>query len=124
MSVTNYTLSKFFVNSFLFDPEKWSNFFSKVSNKFKNLFPIDLFFPIKKFLRNIKIDNPRIAHILCQIIPAQCPFERDIKIFGGVLFNIPPMCKLNPFYNELMELRFKSLCYLADEAQEDINQYC
>jgi hypothetical protein len=38
--------------------------------------------------------------------------------------NIPPMCKLNPLYEEVVGLRFRALCYLADDCGEDISQYC
>jgi hypothetical protein len=34
------------------------------------------------------------------------------------------MCKLNPFYEQLVGLRFKALCYLADVCGEDIAAYC
>lgn len=80
--------------------------------------------PIRHWLESIKIQDSKFAHRLCQLIPAQCPFERDIKVFGRVLFHIPPMCKLNPFYEELVSLRFQALCYLADECGEDISAYC
>ncbi|MBD0266216.1 MAG: nitrogenase, partial [Tolypothrix sp. Co-bin9] len=58
--------------------------------------------------------NTKIAHLLCKLIPAQCPFERDIVVFGHKRIHIPPMCKLNPLYDELVGLRFKALCYLVD----------
>ncbi|MGC8711933.1 MAG: Mo-dependent nitrogenase C-terminal domain-containing protein [Leptodesmis sp.] len=31
---------------------------------------------------------------------------------------------LNPFYEQLVELRFKSLMYLAEQCGEDITFYC
>ena len=80
--------------------------------------------PIRHWLESIKIQDHKWAHRICQLIPAQCPFERDIKVFGRVLFHIPPLCKLNPFYEELVCLRFQALCYLADECGEDISAYC
>ncbi len=80
--------------------------------------------PLKNWLENLDVDNVKFARTLCQIIPAQCPFERDVTVFGKVLFHIPPLCKLNPFYEQLVLLRFKSLCYLADECGEDISAYC
>jgi hypothetical protein len=84
----------------------------------------DLLQPIRERLESIEIHNPQLAHFLCKAIPAQCPFERDIIIFGKKLFHIPPMCKLNPFYEQVVTLRFKALCYLADECGEDITAYC
>lgn len=79
---------------------------------------------LRKWLDQIKIDDARFAHFLCQHIPAQCPFERDVKIGKFTLFHIPPLCKLNPFYEELVSLRFRALCYLADECGLDISAYC
>jgi Mo-dependent nitrogenase C-terminus len=42
----------------------------------------------------------------------------------GHKFHIPAMCKLNPAYEQLVELRFKALCFLADECGEDVTPYC
>lgn len=80
--------------------------------------------PIRQWMESIEINSAKIAHFLCKLIPAQCPFERDIKLFGRKLFHIPPMCKLNPLYEEIVGLRFKALCYLADECGEDVTAYC
>lgn len=84
----------------------------------------DPFQPIRQGLDNIKIQSPKTAHLIAKTIPAQCPFERDIKLFGRTVAHIPPLCKLNPFYEELVGLRFRALCYLADECGEDIQLYC
>jgi hypothetical protein len=79
---------------------------------------------IRQLLESIEIHNVRIAHLLCQIIPAHCPFERNIKLFERTILHIPPLCKLNPFYEQVVALRFKSLSYLVDECGEDITVYC
>ena len=84
----------------------------------------DFISPIRQWLDSQEIHNAKLAHFLCKLIPAQCPFERDIVVFGRKLFHIPPMCKLNPLYEEVVTLRFKALCYLADECGEDITAYC
>ncbi|MCX7596761.1 MAG: Mo-dependent nitrogenase C-terminal domain-containing protein [Fischerella sp.] len=84
----------------------------------------DLLQPIRDWLESIEIHNAKLAHFLCKLIPAQCPFERDVVVFGRKLFHIPPMCKLNPLYEEVVGLRFKALCYLADECGEDVAVYC
>jgi hypothetical protein len=83
----------------------------------------DILQPLKNWLDNIQISDRQMAHRLCKFIPAQCPFERDVVLLGKKLFHIPPMCKLNPVYDELVGMRFRALCYLADECQEDISQY-
>lgn len=80
--------------------------------------------PLRNWLEQIPINEQKFAHWVCKMIPPQCPFERDIKLLGRVLFHIPPLCKLNPFYEEFVSLRFRALCYLADECGEDISAYC
>ncbi len=84
----------------------------------------DLLYPVRQRLESIEIHNAKLAHFLCKFIPSQCPFERDITLFGRKLLHIPPMCKLNPLYEEVVGLRFKALCYLADECGEDVTAYC
>ncbi|MEL7035281.1 MAG: Mo-dependent nitrogenase C-terminal domain-containing protein [Cyanobacteria bacterium J06592_8] len=79
--------------------------------------------PLRQWLDGIQIQDPQLAKGFCQLIPAQCPFERKIEFRGRVLIYIPPLCKLNPVYEELIGLRFRALCYLADECGEDITPY-
>lgn len=84
----------------------------------------DILYPIRQWLESIEVTNSKFAHKLCKLIPSQCPFERDVVVFGKKLFHIPPMCKLNPFYEQVVYLRFKALCYLADVCKEDVSAYC
>ncbi|MFB2880734.1 Mo-dependent nitrogenase C-terminal domain-containing protein [Floridanema aerugineum] len=84
----------------------------------------DLLQPLRSILNNMDVREKELAHRLCEMIPAQCPFERDVKLFGRSLFHIPPLCKLNPLYEEVSNLRFRALCYLADECGEDVSHYC
>jgi hypothetical protein len=84
----------------------------------------DLLKPLRRILNNMDVGDPELAHRLCEMIPSQCPFERDFKLFGRTLFHIPPLCKLNPLYEEVSNLRFRALCYLADECGEDVSRYC
>ncbi|MEH2052373.1 Mo-dependent nitrogenase C-terminal domain-containing protein [Nostoc sp.] len=84
----------------------------------------DILQPLRQRVENIQVSDRQLAHRLCKVIPSQCPFERDVKLFGKTLFHIPPMCKLNPLYEEVVGLRFRALCYLADECGEDVSQYC
>lgn len=85
---------------------------------------IDWFKPIRNWLDNVDVKNAEFARSICQMIPAQCPFERDVTVFGRTLFHIPPMCKLNPVYEQVVALRFRALCYLADVCGEDVSPYC
>ena len=80
--------------------------------------------PVKDWLDGWEIHDPRLAHFVCKIIPPQCPFERDIVLFGRKIVHIPAMCQINPLYEQLVGMRFRALCYLADECKEDISSYC
>lgn len=80
--------------------------------------------PIRDCLDRLEIRDRNFAHTLCKLIPSQCPFARDIQLFGYTLLHIPPICKINPLYDQLMGLRFRSLTYLADICSEDITPYC
>jgi hypothetical protein len=75
-------------------------------------------------LEVIEINDARIAKFLCGFIPSHCPFERTVSILGRKVFQIPPLCKLNPFYEQIVLLRFKCLMYLADVCGEDVTKYC
>ncbi|MEN9215080.1 MAG: Mo-dependent nitrogenase C-terminal domain-containing protein [Gloeomargarita sp. DG02_4_bins_56] len=78
----------------------------------------DLLDPLRKWLDEMQIHDPKIARFLCRMIPAQCPFERDIVLFGRKIVHIPPMCKLNPLYEQLVGLRFRALSYLAEQGED------
>lgn len=84
----------------------------------------DLWQPIRNWLDQMDVQSAQFAHSVCKLIPAQCPFERHIQVFGRTLFHIPPLCKLNPVYDQVVALRFRALCYLADVCGEDITPYC
>jgi tellurite resistance protein len=83
----------------------------------------DLLYPLKDWLDGMEIHDPRLARFICKMVPPQCPFERDIKLFGRKIVHIPPLCKLNPLYEQLVGMRFRALSYLADDCQEDISEY-
>jgi hypothetical protein len=85
---------------------------------------IDILCPLKQWLDSMEIQNPQSARTIAKLIPAQCPFERDIVVFGRKIAHIPPLCKLNPLYEQLVGLRFRALCYLVDQCGEDIQSYC
>jgi CRP-like cAMP-binding protein len=83
----------------------------------------DLLLPVRQWLDSVDVHSPHTAKFLCKLIPPQCPFERDIVLFGHKIVHIPPMCKLNPFYEQVVGLRFRALSYLADVCHEDITPY-
>lgn len=79
--------------------------------------------PMREWLDQLEVEDPRLARFVCKMIPSQCPFERDVTLFGKKVVHIPPMCKLNPLYEQLVGLRFRALSHLADDLGEDVTPY-
>lgn len=80
--------------------------------------------PLRRWVDGLEVRNVKTARRIAKWIPAQCPFERDVTLLGCTIAHIPPLCKLNPLYDQFVTLRFRALCYLADECGEDIRSYC
>lgn len=80
---------------------------------------VDVLKPIRNWLERMPVENEKTAYRIVSLIPADCPFERDVKVFKKTIAHIPPMCKINPLYDQLMMLRFKAMCYLVDECGVD-----
>jgi tellurite resistance protein len=85
--------------------------------------PLDPLLPVRQWLDRMQVKDPQVARFLCRLIPSQCPFERDVVLFGKKIVHIPPMCKINPLYEQLVGLRFRALSYLADDLGEDVSAY-
>lgn len=81
----------------------------------------DIFAPVRYWLNRIQIRNIHLARFICKLIPPTCPFERNIHLLGHTI-HIPPLCKLNPLFDEIIALRFRAVSYLADDCGLDINQ--
>ena len=92
----------------------------KIGDKLSHVEPLK---PVRSWLDKLDVDDPRLARFVCKLVPSQCPFERDVKIFGSKVVHIPPMCKVNPLYEQLVGLRFRALTYLADDVGEDVTPY-
>jgi Mo-dependent nitrogenase C-terminus len=75
------------------------------------------------YLLHRTFNDPKLARWVCRRLPTQCPFERTVS-FLSLEWHIPALCKLNPFYGQLMTLRFKALSYLAEDCGEDVIAYC
>jgi hypothetical protein len=75
---------------------------------------------LQQWLEGLEIKEEQTARRIVKLIPAQCPFERKIQIFGQVIFRIPALCKFNPLYEQLVGLRFRALCFLVDSCGENI----
>ncbi|MBR8826810.1 MAG: Mo-dependent nitrogenase C-terminal domain-containing protein [Gomphosphaeria aponina SAG 52.96 = DSM 107014] len=118
MDVTELTVKQIILSGWTWEQPQQERTVDKKTTK------IDLLSPLRWWINNIEVRKPSRAHQICKLIPAQCPFARKIKIWGRTLVNIPPLCKLNPLYEELMMLRFRAISYLAEECCEDVSNYC
>jgi Mo-dependent nitrogenase C-terminus len=76
--------------------------------------------PFREWLDAVPVTDADAARMLYKLIPGQCPFERDVVLFGRKLMHIPPLCKLNPFYDQLVGIRFRAMCFLVDECGETL----
>ena len=97
-----------------------SNPINAIGDKLSHAEPLK---PVRNWLDQLSVEDPRLARFVCKLVPSQCPFERDVKIFGSKVIHIPPMCKINPLYEQLVGLRFRALSYLADDVGEDVTPY-
>jgi hypothetical protein len=80
---------------------------------------------IQERLENLEISTKETAEKIVNLIPSNCPFAREIRVFNLAIFRIPPLCRLNPFYEDLMILRFRALSFLGGIGMaEDITPYC
>ncbi|HEY9690800.1 MAG TPA: Mo-dependent nitrogenase C-terminal domain-containing protein [Oculatellaceae cyanobacterium] len=125
MTVSNYTKSNITLESWVWFNDKDATVnASAIAQPACVATSFDVLQPVRQWLDQVDVRDRKLAKRLCELIPAQCPFERDVKLFGRTLFHIPPMCKLNPLYEQVVGLRFRALCYLADECGEDVTAYC
>ena len=98
--------------------------FATISQPYSKKPRFDLLHPLKEWIENTEIKSQKFARFLCKYIPSQCPFEREVKVGDRTLLSIPPLCKLNPLYEQVVGIRFRALCYLADECGVDVTPYC
>lgn len=75
---------------------------------------------LRHWIDNLEVRNLKVAQFLCQLIPASCPFSRDIPLFGKTL-HIPPLCKLNPLYDQLMGLRWRALILISESGESNLS---
>lgn len=71
----------------------------------------------RRWLNSIEIRGSRQARWICRLIPASCPFERDIRL-GSRTVHIPALCRINPLYEEIIALRLRAAAYLAEAAAQ------
>ncbi|HAN47009.1 MAG TPA: nitrogenase [Cyanobacteria bacterium UBA8156] len=83
--------------------------------------PRDWLFPLRQALNNIRVRRSRTAYLICRLIPSRCPFERRFYL-GNHRIDIPPLCHLNPCYNEVVALRMRALDYLT-ALEVDVSAY-
>ena len=63
--------------------------------------------PVQEWLDHLDVEDPRLAKFLCKMSPPQCPFERDIQLFGHKVVHIPPMCKVQKCSQKMGQICFR-----------------
>jgi len=76
--------------------------FTRIGSSFMAISKFNILQQIRQRLNRTAIQNPSLARRLCQLIPAHCPFERNVQVFRRT-FHIPSLCKLNPLYAEVLK---------------------
>ena len=61
-----------------------------------------------------------VAKLISYLIPASCPFARDLSLCGYSI-HIPPLCKFNPLYPQLMSLRFQAITFISQISEKQIH---
>jgi len=55
------------------------------------------------------------ANFWISLIPAKCPFERQLWAGNTLILYIPPLCALNPLSKQLYALKLEAQTYLYDK---------
>jgi len=74
-------------------------------------FRLELLRSVRHWLDALEVREPRVARLLCKLIPAQCPFERDIKLFGKSL-SYATVVQAQPALRTISWPTLRSMCYL------------
>lgn len=79
--------------------------------------------------QNPSVANDLSDHNASDRPPHLPPYSSPISLcphpllLGSASHHHSPLCKLNPFYEEVVMLRFRALTDLSNVWQEDISQY-
>jgi hypothetical protein len=57
--------------------------------------------------------NKLTAKLICKIIPGTCPFAKKLTL-GNHKLVIPPLCKLNPWFDRCIITRFQAQTFLEE----------
>lgn len=71
----------------------------------------------------VKVDGSSTTSLICELMPSQCPFKREIYFQNHKLFQIFSLGPFNPVYEKVIVFRFREFSYLADQCSKDINRY-
>lgn len=87
MNVLDYTIHNLLRVNWvdISETQTTESFLSSIPTPPKKRF-FDPLFRVKQWLDALEIRDRQMAHWLCKLIPPQCPFERDLKFFGKVLW--------------------------------------
>ncbi|MEL6552059.1 MAG: Mo-dependent nitrogenase C-terminal domain-containing protein [Cyanobacteria bacterium J06621_11] len=88
--------------------------FLPLSSKSPSLFAYFLT-SIREWLNALEISNRWAARWICRVIPNTCSTGYDLRLFGRTWLHLPSPCSLNPFTEELVDLRFRAADFLFEQ---------
>lgn len=76
--------------------------------------------PLRRWLNTVEVRNVTIARWICRLVPNVCSPGYDVQLFGRTWLHLPPLCKLNPVFDELIDLRFRAGDFLYEYAEAQL----
>lgn len=71
--------------------------------------------PARAWLNAFEVRQVWIARWICRLIPNTCSTGYDLRLFGRTWLHLPSPCALNPFTEELVDLRFRAADFLFEQ---------
>lgn len=70
--------------------------------------------PIRRWMNTIEVGNVLVAQMICHLVPNTCSSAHEIRFFDRTWFTVPSICQVNPFKDELIDLRFRAADFLYE----------
>ncbi len=75
--------------------------------------------PFRAWINRIEVHQSWFARWVCRLVPNVCSRGYDLRCLGYTILHLPSLCKLNPLYDELLDLRFRAAEFLYEQSGSD-----
>lgn len=75
---------------------------------------LDPLVPVRRWLAALEIPSRSVAELICRWVPNTCSAGYSLRWQGRIWLHLPPLCKLNPLHEELLDLRFRAADFLYE----------